>query len=135
VSKTAVLKALRDGDLRVAAERDRRYTEVSIEREKALQIKTEADHAALLLAKTQQDYRDEKANELRSQIESERGGYATKHDLEVATEKVLAVIKPALDFVTSEQGRDRDRQRLTGNTTTYLLVIAAFAAVAGHYVH
>lgn len=135
MSKAAVLEALRDGDLRVAAERDRRYTEVAVERAKALRIKEEADNVALELARSIQTYKDEKANELRSQIESERGGYATKGDLESATEKILAVVKPALDYVTSRQGSDNDRQRLTANTVAFLLVIAALAAALGHYFH
>lgn len=135
MSKVAVLEALRDGDLRVQEERDRRYAEVAVEREKALRIKDEEGRRALELAREIQTYKDEKANELRSQIESERGGYATKDDLDRAIDKVLAVVKPALDYVTSQQGSATGRQQLTGNTTTFLLVLAAVAAVVGHYVH
>jgi hypothetical protein len=62
-------------------ERDRRYAEVAVEREKALSIKETADTRALELASQIQTYKDEKANELRSQIESERGSYATKDEV------------------------------------------------------
>jgi hypothetical protein len=83
-------EALREGDLRFDEERDRRYTEVSIEKEKALKIKETADLAALGLAREIQTYKDEKANELREQINSERGLYATKDDLQAAVEKIEA---------------------------------------------
>jgi hypothetical protein len=76
------LAALRECDQDFADERDRRYTEVNIEREKALKIKEEADKAALGLAREIQTYKDEKANELREQINSERGLYVTKTELE-----------------------------------------------------
>jgi hypothetical protein len=75
---------------RLDAERDRRYAEVNTEKEKALKIKEEADKAALGLAREIQTYKDEKANELREQINSERGLYATKGDLQAAVEKIEA---------------------------------------------
>ena len=59
---------------------DRRYSEVNIEKEKALKIKEEADKIALGLARNIQTYKDEKANELRSQIEGERGLYLTREE-------------------------------------------------------
>jgi hypothetical protein len=74
-------------------ERDRRYTEVSAERAKALQIKEAGDAKALELAREIQDYKDEKANQLRTQIEAERGSYATKDE-----------IKPLTAFVLTQQG-------------------------------
>ena len=69
-------KALDLANEKFFAERDRRYSEVNIEREKALKIKEEADKAALGLAREIQSYKDEKANQLREQIASERGTYA-----------------------------------------------------------
>lgn len=89
----------------LAAERDRRYAEVNIEREKALRIKEEADKVALQLAREIQVYKDEKANELRSQIERERGSYATKDDLAAASEKLEAIIKPITNYMLGQQGR------------------------------
>jgi hypothetical protein len=86
--------ALREADLRFDAERDRRMTEVNVEREKALKIKETADLAALQLAREIQTYKDEKANELREQISRERGTYITH-----------AEIKPFLDWITNQQGR------------------------------
>ena len=62
-------------------ERDRRYAEVSVEREKALKIKEVADLRALDLKSEIDKYKEEKANNLREQIGSERGLYATKEEL------------------------------------------------------
>jgi hypothetical protein len=84
------IEALRAQDLRFEQERDRRYSEVKEEQEKAIKIKETADLAALELAREIQTYKDEKANELREQISSERGLYATKDDLAGAIEKVQA---------------------------------------------
>lgn len=105
VSLRAHLRALAVADAAFQAERDRRYAEVSIEREKALKIKEVADLAALQLAREIQTYKDEKANELRSQIERERGSYATHNDLRAAIERMEALIKPLSDYVLSQQGR------------------------------
>jgi CHASE3 domain sensor protein len=99
------LAAVRDSDLRFEAERDRRYTEVNQEREKAIRIKETAERRALELAREIQDYKDEKANELRSQIESERGKYVTQEQLVAITREHTAEIKPLTDFVASQQGR------------------------------
>lgn len=88
----------------VAAERDRRYQEVNLEREKALKIKETADLAALQLAREIQTYKDEKANELRSQIERERGNYVTRGDLAALSDKVEAALKPLTTFVAGSRG-------------------------------
>jgi hypothetical protein len=85
-------------------ERDRRYTEVAAEREKALKIKELADDRALDLARQIQTYKDEKANELREQISSERGMYVTKDELRAAVDKIEATVKPVLDYVSRQQG-------------------------------
>ena len=98
-------------------EQDRRYAEVATEREKALKIKETADLAALGLAREIQTYKDEKANELREQIGSERGLYATKGDLNAAIEKVEAIMKPLSDYVAADRGKgagvDGSKQFLT----------------------
>lgn len=90
--------------LRWLEERDRRYTEVGIEREKALKIKEEADRAALGLAREIQTYKDEKANELREQISSERGLYVSQSELKSAIAEIQATMKPILDYVAGQQG-------------------------------
>lgn len=97
--------ALRDSDRRLSDERDRRYAEVALEREKALKIKETADLAALQLAREIQTYKDEKANELRSQIERERGAYVTQPELRGVEATIAAEMKPIKEFVSSQQGR------------------------------
>lgn len=98
-------EAIRMADAKFDAERDRRYTEVKNAEEKALSIKEKADEMALKLAREIQTYKDEKANELREQINSERGHYATKDDLMAAVEKIEAKIGPVLVFVATAQGQ------------------------------
>lgn len=99
------LTALREADRRFYDERDRRYAEVALERDRAMRIKETADLAALQLAREIQTYKDEKANELRSQIERERGTYVTRGELQSVTEKLEAVMAPLAVWVSSQQGR------------------------------
>ena len=96
--------ALRSMQEKLDNERDRRYAEVSLEREKALKIKERADFAALDLAREIQAYKDEKANQLREQINHERGQYASKSDLRAAIEKLEETLKPVVAFVAAAQG-------------------------------
>jgi hypothetical protein len=88
-------------------ERDRRYSEVNIEREKALKIKEEADKAALGLAREIQSYKDEKANQLREQISSERGTFATKDDLGAMMREIHASIQPLSTYVAGMAGKSQ----------------------------
>jgi hypothetical protein len=107
----------------VGAMNDRRLAEVAVEREKALKIKEEADKAALGLAREIQTYKDEKANELREQINSERGLYASKGDLIAATAKLEAIVKPLGDYVTSQQGRSQGISLTAGIVLTVVGLI------------
>jgi vacuolar-type H+-ATPase subunit H len=131
ISIREYFEALRAADLRwqlaeekFQTERDRRYSEVALEREKALKIKEEADKAALGLAREIQQYKDEKANELREQINSERGLYATKGDVTSAVEKVDATVKPLSEYVTAQQGGPR-----AITTGMLLTAVGGFATV------
>jgi preprotein translocase subunit SecF len=110
------LEALRAADMRFEEERDRRYSEVNIEREKALKIKETADLAALQLAREIQTYKDEKANELREQINSERGLYATNKDID-----------PIKSYVSSQTGRGLGMNALFGVVMTLLMAGIAIA--------
>ena len=124
-------EALRSAEYRFQEERDRRYAEVATEREKALKIKETADLAALGLAREIQTYKDEKANELREQISSERGLYATKNDLIAAVEKIEETIKPLANYISGQTGRTSgwNDVRVLGS---FLIAIAALAyAVLG----
>ncbi len=118
-------EALRNAERRFREERDRRYAEVALEREKALKIKETADLAALQLAREIQTYKDEKANELREQISSERGLYATKQDLSAAVEKVEAMIRPLEQYVSRDLGRG------SGFAASWAIVVAVISMALG----
>ncbi len=60
----------------------------------ALDIKEREREKALELSRQAQLYRDEQANKLREQINSERGLYATKEEL-----------KPIITYIAGQQGR------------------------------
>jgi len=75
------LVALRLADQRFYDERDRRYAEVKMAEEKALEVKKEGDEKALNLSRENQLYRDERANNLRDQLSEERGTYVTQRQL------------------------------------------------------
>jgi hypothetical protein len=112
-------EAIRAAEQKFQDERDRRYAEVATEREKALKIKETADLAALGLAREIQTYKDEKANQLRDQINNERGLYATKGDLFAAVEKIEAQLTPVLSYMSREQGKG------AGVSLSWAVLIAA----------
>lgn len=115
------VERMRKADQRVEAERDRRYSEVNTEREKALKIKEEADKVALDLARQIQTYKDEKANQLREQISSERGDYASKEDIANLLDKMDAVIKPLQAW----------QSKATGAVLVLMLAAGTFGALIG----
>jgi len=98
-------EAIREAEEKFQTERDRRYAEVKNAEEKALKVKEEADKAALGLAREIQTYKDEKANELREQINSERGLYATKADVAAAVDKIEATLKPVFDYISADRAQ------------------------------
>jgi vacuolar-type H+-ATPase subunit H len=83
-------EALRKAEEKFQEERDRRYGEVKEAEEKALKIKERADEVALGLQRETQQYKDEKANELREQISGERNLYVTKSELAAAMREIAA---------------------------------------------
>jgi hypothetical protein len=129
------LAALRTADHALAAERDRRYTEVGAERAKALKIKEQADETALGLDREIRAYKDEKANNLRDQIASERGMYVTHSDLKAAIDRIEALIKPLAEYSAAQQGsvvgasQYRSEQRLNVNTVLQVLALLATAII------
>ena len=117
----AAMQDLRD---RLDSERDRRYAEVGIERDKALRIKERADEVALNLARDIQVYKDEKANELRTQIERERGDYATKADVAALSDKFDAAHRPVVEFMSTYAGKLAGGADTRLNVNTVLQVLA-----------
>lgn len=123
-------EALREAEERFQAERDRRYAEISIEKEKALRIKEEADKAALGLAREIQTYKDEKANELREQISRERGDYITRTEYTTAhvalIDKLEAAVTPLQEFMVQSRGKS---QGIGASAGVLLASIGAIATI------
>jgi hypothetical protein len=109
--------------MRWEKERDRRYTEVNIEKEKALGIKEKADLAALQLARDIQTYKDEKANELREQINSERGLYVTKEELHSAIREIDVSIKHLDNLSSINQGQNQGIKLTTGSLISIIGIL------------
>ena len=86
----AYSEALRAADRRFNDERDRRYTEVNIEKEKAREIKATADLAALSLARESQMYKEQQNDVIRDKNLSESGVYATNEALGKVAEDIRA---------------------------------------------
>jgi hypothetical protein len=97
----------------------------------ALQIKEAADKEALSLARDAQRYRDEQANNLRTQIEHERGSYATKIDIQALADKFEAAQKPVIEFIAAQTGRTDSKSDTRLNATAVMQLIGlAFVAVS-----
>jgi hypothetical protein len=129
------LLALRECDHRFDEERDRRMSEVALEREKALKIKETADLAALQLAREIQTYKDEKANELREQINRERNLYATKDDVTAAVEKMEATIRPLVEYSSSQQGKGAGLNAMWGYVIGAIGVLGILLAIYANAQH
>ncbi len=105
---------------RFAEERDRRYTEVNIEKEKALKIKETADLAALSLARESQTYKEQQNDALRDKNLSESGVYATNAGVAQAIGDLKKSLDPFLDYVTKQQGGAQQGNSIWGKGTTLL---------------
>ena len=99
--------ALRHADKELAEERDRRYTEIGIEREKALKIKETADLAALSLARESQTYKEQQNDALRDKNLSESGVYATNASVTAANEALKSSIAALITDAAGERGQDK----------------------------
>jgi len=97
-------EAMRAASQRFNDERDRRYAEVNVEKEKALKIKETADLAALSLARESQVYKDQQADVMREKNLAASGIYATNADLANVVEKMEKTLKPIIEFVNTQQG-------------------------------
>ena len=100
-------EARRDNDILFQAERDRRYTEINIEKEKALKIKETADLAALELARESQKYKEERNDAMREQSIGDRGAYATHADVSLVVERMERSLQPLVNFVNTQQGQTK----------------------------
>ena len=116
---------------------DRRYTEIDIEKEKALKIKDEGDRearkikedsdkTALGLAREIQTYKDEAHNGLLKQWQAERGTYVT-------SDKFEGSIKPLAEYVTSQTGRGAGLNQGWIYLLGGLSLIATILAIIGFF--
>jgi hypothetical protein len=109
-------------------ERDRRYEAEARLRAEALRVAEDGEARALVLARDIQTYKDEKANELRSQIEREQGDRVSKDDLRAFGVAIRAEMKPALDWVATRRGRDAGGEIIFTRVVAALSVMAAIVA-------
>jgi hypothetical protein len=103
---------------------DRRYTEVSSERAKALEIKEYEREKALVLAREIQTYKDLIHNGTLDQLKAERAIYATKSEVIAAVEKIAETMRPLTEYVVTMQGRS------SGFKDKWGYVVGAIGAVA-----
>ncbi len=116
-------------NLRFEDERDRRYTEVNIEKEKALKIKETADLAALSLARESQTYKEQQNDALRDKNLAQSGIYATNADVAKLFDDFNTKLKPVFDFVISKQGQAEQGTSIWSRGGTLVAVIAGLVAV------
>lgn len=114
---------------RFADERDRRYTEVNIEKEKALKIKETADLAALSLARESQTYKEQQNDALRDKNLAQSGIYATTESVAHAFDELKTTLKPFLDYVTAQQGQTSGTSTLFSRSGIIFASLAAIGAV------
>lgn len=144
-------EAMRLADERFNDERDRRYTEVNIEKEKALKIKETADLAALSLARESQTYKEQQNDALRDKNLSESGIYATNSSLNKLGEEIrastdvaiqslanstakaigdfMAEVKPYMSGQTQQQGQSQGSRMTRGEIYTALGVAAGLGTL------
>ena len=121
---------LREADMRFENERDRRYTEVNIEKEKALKIKETADLAALQLARESQSLKELQNDALRDKTLSESGIYATNASVTNLFDQMSIKIQAVLDQVSTIKGNSKGSEMTWGKIAgTATVLIAVFIAL------
>jgi len=119
---------MREEDRRFQIERDRRYAEVNVEKEKALKIKETADLAALELARESQKYKEERYDTTSERSLGERGQFVTRSDLATVVENLNKALKPLTEFMTAQKGAEKG----TNDSANKLYAnVAAITAVIG----
>ena|ERR1019366_8847484 len=134
-------RAMAHADHRFATERDRRYTEVRIESEKALQIKEVADARALILAAALQAEKDERKNDVLQRWDNDRNTFVTRTEfvtaLDTLGEKFSTAVKPFNDFIAGQRQATSAvssfQNKQIAYVTLILLVVAIVAGLVGHF--
>ncbi len=117
-------EAMRLADKELIEERDRRYAEVNVEKEKALKIKETADLAALELARESQTYKEQQNDVLRDKNLSESGIYATNSSVAAAINTLRDDLKPLFDFVSGQKGASSSSDRISGRVYAFGAILA-----------
>jgi len=118
------LAALREADLRFDAERDRRLTEVAQERERAIQIKQEADRTALELARQINDLHLAALNGEQARLLADRERFLSREVFD-QEQKTFSAWR---DTVNSNLSLGTGRA--TGISATWGVLVAGIATVA-----
>ena len=123
-------EAMRVSERNLETERDRRYTEVNIEKEKALKIKETADLAALQLARESQSLKELQNDALRDKTLSESGIYATNASVSSAISELKQSLQPLIDFMSASKGASKGSEVTWGKVAgTASILIAAWIAL------
>lgn len=133
-------EAMRIEAQRFEDERDRRYTEVNIEKEKALKIKETADLAALSLARESQTYKEQQNDALRDKNLADSGVYARTADVDASIEKLgksfnaqfdslLTKLEPFMNGTIQQRGQQQGSQITKANLYAAIGIFATIAAV------
>ena len=116
--------AMRRADKELVVERDRRYAEVNVEKEKALKIKETADLAALELARESQTYKEQQNDVIRDKSLADSGVYATNSSVAAAITSLRTDLQPLFDFVSGQKGATSGSDRISGR----ILAVGAILA-------
>lgn len=120
-------EAMRVETKRFDDERDRRYTEVNIEKEKALKIKETADLAALQLARESQSLKEQQNDALRDKTLAESGIYATNASVAKAFDDLRVSLQPLVDFVSAAKGASTSKGGLYAFAAAVVAAVGMFA--------
>jgi hypothetical protein len=115
--------ALRSVDEKLCNERDRRYEEVQVERDKAAALHRQLTDRALELARVNQLAKDVEHNGLIGQLREQRLDLASKTDLLSAVSKIEVAMEPLKSYVTSQTARGQ------GLSQWYGWIVAAIASI------
>jgi hypothetical protein len=117
-------EAMRLADRELIAERDRRYAEVNVEKEKALKIKETADLAALELARESQTYKEQQNDVIRDKSLADSGVYATNASVAAAIGSLRTDFQPLFDFVAGQKGATGKGERISGRIWAFAGILA-----------
>jgi ElaB/YqjD/DUF883 family membrane-anchored ribosome-binding protein len=132
------LLALREADKELSKERDLRYSQVDEAREKAVRVKEEAQKEALELARREQEYKDNKASELRDKFGAASGSYVTRDELSDVVDTINSNFKTAIDpitkYISEQQGKSHGISMSIGMMVGIITVVSGAIALLGFFI-